>query len=104
MRDQTEPRVFSGHLFGPLRGGLMGGAPHPQRRRSPGKAWASVLAASLALAGLSVAGIAVADVRTIAGDTLRTGWDQNQPTLSPSAVASSNFGKLFSAAVDGQVY
>ena len=41
---------------------------------------------------------------TIAHDSLRTGWDKNEPGLSPSAVASSNFGKLFSATVDGQVY
>ncbi|SKB90962.1 LGFP repeat-containing protein [Arthrobacter sp. 49Tsu3.1M3] len=41
---------------------------------------------------------------TIAHDSLRTGWDQDEAGLSPSAVASSNFGKLFSAKVDGQVY
>ena len=45
-----------------------------------------------------------ADVGTIAHDSLRTGWDNNEPALSPSAVASSNFGRLFSATVDGQVY
>lgn len=48
--------------------------------------------------------IAAADVGTIAHDSLRTGWDNNEPALSPSAVASSNFGQLFSAPVDGQVY
>ena len=67
-------------------------------------ACASVLSATLALAGLSVGGAAVADVGTIAHDSLRTGWDRDEPGLSPSAVASSNFGKLFSATVDGQVY
>ncbi|MFF2246620.1 choice-of-anchor D domain-containing protein [Arthrobacter sp. NPDC058130] len=46
----------------------------------------------------------MADVGTIAHDSLRTGWDKNEPGLSPSAVASSNFGKLFSTTVDGQVY
>ncbi|WP_167467821.1 choice-of-anchor D domain-containing protein [Arthrobacter oryzae] len=62
------------------------------------------MSASLALAGLSVSEAGVADVGTIAYDSLRTGWDNAQPTLTPSAVASSNFGKLFSATVDGQVY
>ncbi|MFE4541133.1 choice-of-anchor D domain-containing protein [Arthrobacter sp. NPDC056727] len=46
----------------------------------------------------------MADVGTIAHDTLRTGWDSNETILSPSSVSSANFGKLFSTAVDGQVY
>ncbi|MET3923390.1 choice-of-anchor D domain-containing protein [Arthrobacter sp. UYEF20] len=68
------------------------------------RGWAALLSALLAFAGLSVSGTAVADVGTIAHDSLRTGWDQNETALSPSAVASSNFGRLFSTAVDGQVY
>lgn len=63
-----------------------------------------MLSSALALAALSATGIAVADVGTIAHNSLRTGWDSNEPALSPSAVASSNFGRLFSTAVDGQVY
>ncbi len=95
----------------------MGGAPHrPKHRAAPTRAawsrqrpwsrgaWASLLSASLALAGLSLSGPAVADVGTIAYDSLRSGWDKDEPGLSPSAVASSNFGRLFSAKVDGQVY
>lgn len=117
MRDQTDSRVFSGHFKGRLRGGRQGGAPHPRKHRaatnfaawslprgSSRGAWASLLSASLALAGLALSGPAVADVATVAYDSLRTGWDKNEPGLSPSAVASSNFGKLFSATVDGQVY
>ncbi|MGO4187508.1 choice-of-anchor D domain-containing protein [Pseudarthrobacter sp. TAF60_1] len=76
----------------------------PVARRIGGRAHAAVLSALLAFAGLTVSGAAVADVGTIAIDSLRTGWDNNETALSPSAVASSNFGKLFSAAVDGQVY
>ncbi|MFC9353081.1 choice-of-anchor D domain-containing protein [Arthrobacter sp. NPDC057013] len=72
----------------------------PQHR----SAWSAVLSAVLATAGLSVSGIAAADVGTIGRDTLRTGWDSTESTLSPSSVSSSNFGKLFSTAVDGQVY
>ncbi len=87
MRDQTEPWVSSGHFYGRLRG-----------------FWASLLSALLAFAGLTLGGAAVADVGTIAQDSLRSGWDQDEPGLSPSSVASSNFGKLFSAPVDGQVY
>jgi hypothetical protein len=71
-----------------------------QRRR----AWSALLSAALAFTGLSVSGIAAADVGTIGRDTLRTGWDSTESTLSPSSVSSSNFGKLFSTAVDGQVY
>ncbi|KRE80254.1 choice-of-anchor D domain-containing protein [Arthrobacter sp. Soil763] len=41
---------------------------------------------------------------TIAHDVFRTGWDSNETILTPSSVASSNFGKLFSTPVDGQVY
>ena len=68
------------------------------------RAWSALLSAVLAFAGLSVSGVGVADVGTIGHDTLRTGWDSNESTLSPSSVSSANFGKLFSTAVDGQVY
>jgi hypothetical protein len=68
------------------------------------RAWSGLLSAVLAFAGLSVSGVAAADVGTIGHDTLRTGWDSNESTLSPSSVSSSNFGKLFSTPVDGQVY
>src|SRR6185312_1110266 len=60
--------------------------------------------ALLVLALLPLGAAAFADVGTIAHDTMRTGWDSNEAALSPSSVASSTFGKLFSAAVDGQVY
>jgi LGFP repeat/HYDIN/CFA65/VesB-like, Ig-like domain/Abnormal spindle-like microcephaly-assoc'd, ASPM-SPD-2-Hydin/PQQ-like domain len=101
MRDHTKRRVFSGHFLGRLRNQRMGGAAPFRLERS---AWAALLTTSLAFAGLSVSGMASADVGTIAHDSLRTGWDNNETALSPSSVASSNFGKLFSAAVDGQVY
>src|SRR6478752_10870793 len=109
MHDQTESWVSSGQFQGRSRGGHTGGAPHLRRQQAAGihaaqprrrgwsrGAWASVLSATLALAGLSVGGSAVADVGTIAHTSLRSGWDNNEPALSPSSVASSNFGKLFS--------
>ena len=85
------------------------GGRDPRNCRPDARGWSRargrpLLSATLALAGLSVGGTAVADVGTIAHDSLRTGWDHDEPGLSPSAVASSNFGKLFSATVDGQVY
>lgn len=53
---------------------------------------------------VSVASPAAADNTTISYDNLRTGWDPNEPGLSPSAVSASDFGQLFSTPVDGQVY
>jgi hypothetical protein len=47
---------------------------------------------------------AKADSQTASQDTLRTGWDPAEPSLSPSTVTSSNFGQLFAAKVQGQVY
>lgn len=47
---------------------------------------------------------AKADVVTSANDNLRTGWYSDEANLSPGQVTGSNFGQLFKAAVDGQVY
>ncbi|RYF04856.1 MAG: hypothetical protein EOO40_10815, partial [Deltaproteobacteria bacterium] len=44
------------------------------------------------------------DVLTQHNDKARTGAATCESVLSPSAVASGNFGKLFSRTVDGQVY
>jgi hypothetical protein len=63
--------------------------------------------AVLATCLVGVAGpsaLAHADETTVSQDTYRTGWDQNEPTLTPANVASSSFGQLFSTPVDGQVY
>lgn len=48
--------------------------------------------------------LARADVITIKHDPLRTGWDPNEPALSPAEVSSATFGRLFSTSVVGQVY
>ncbi|MCX4987412.1 MULTISPECIES: choice-of-anchor D domain-containing protein [unclassified Streptomyces] len=45
-----------------------------------------------------------ADAPTVSVDDLRTGWDRDEPGLAPSEVSSSDFGRQFSTAVDGQVY
>jgi F5/8 type C domain/Abnormal spindle-like microcephaly-assoc'd, ASPM-SPD-2-Hydin len=49
-------------------------------------------------------GVASADETTVSVDTMRTGWDQNEPGLGPSSVSAADFGQLFSTAVNGQVY
>jgi hypothetical protein len=41
---------------------------------------------------------------TASFDNLRTGWDPNEPGLSPSVVHGSSFGQRFRASVNGQVY
>ncbi len=45
-----------------------------------------------------------ADVLTNSNGAGRDGWYPDQPALSPAVVESSQFGRLFSATVDGQVY
>jgi hypothetical protein len=45
-----------------------------------------------------------ADVLTNSNNLLRNGWYPDQTALSPATVSGGNFGRLFSAAVDGQVY
>ncbi|MEZ0112451.1 hypothetical protein ABH920_006473 [Catenulispora sp. EB89] len=61
---------------------------------------AALVSAVLALPSSTVR----ADVTTVSQDTYRTGWDRNEPALTPAGVASSSFGQLFSTPVDGQVY
>jgi hypothetical protein len=45
-----------------------------------------------------------ADITTVAVDVFRTGWDRDEPGLSPSTVSAADFGLLYSVAVDGQVH
>jgi outer membrane protein assembly factor BamB len=44
------------------------------------------------------------DEDTASQDDLRTGWDPNEPGLSPAVVGGGTFGQVFSTAVKGQVY
>ncbi|WP_236796624.1 choice-of-anchor D domain-containing protein [Amycolatopsis sp. GM8] len=53
---------------------------------------------------MCVAPSALADNTTAAHDSLRTGWDSDEAGLVPSQVSAADFGQLFSASVDGQVY
>jgi hypothetical protein len=62
------------------------------------------LAAALTGIGLAAARSARAAAATVSVDNLRTGWDPNEPGLSPSSVSASDFGQMFSTAVNGQIY
>ena len=55
-------------------------------------------------AGLIAAHAASQVDPTASQDDLRTGWDPNEPGLSPSVVHGSSFGEVFRTAVNGQVY
>jgi outer membrane protein assembly factor BamB len=44
------------------------------------------------------------DVTTASFNNMRTGWDPNEPNLSPSVVHGSSFGQRFKTSVNGQVY
>jgi hypothetical protein len=50
------------------------------------------------------AGIAQADNTTAASNSLRNGWDANEPNLAPSQVSANGFGRLFTTQLTGQVY
>lgn len=48
--------------------------------------------------------LAGADNVTVSGDVARTGWDANEPGLTPSDVSSSDFGQQWSAQLVGSIY
>ena len=62
------------------------------------------LVACLAVAVTLVAAPAQADDTTVSYDTLRTGWDPNEPDLNAADASASDFGQLFATQLDGQVY
>jgi hypothetical protein len=67
--------------------------------------FAGLLPGALLLASLVITPTAAhADETTASVDTYRTGWDQNEPNLGPSAVSASDFGQLFATTLNGQVY
>ena len=55
-------------------------------------------------AALTPAQPAPQDETTASQDNLRTGWDPNEPGLSPAVVHGPSFGEVFRTAVNGQVY
>jgi hypothetical protein len=73
-------------------------------------AWiATVLLISSGLVAGSVtaaraAGISPPGDSTVSYNTMRTGWDDQEPDLLPADVTASDFGPLFRTQVTGQVY
>jgi hypothetical protein len=65
---------------------------------------AQVCLALLLLVGLSVAAMAQVNVYTRSYNTSRTGANLQETILTPANVNSTNFGKLFTVHVDGEVY
>ncbi len=77
----------------------------PFARSSVPRPVLAALAASLVATALVVTSTpARGDEVTASGDSLRTGWDQNEPGLAPSSVSASDFGQLFATQLDGQIY
>ena len=77
------------------------------RRKQPRRRFAAVLLAVPAAVGVMPGGkitAARADEYTTSQDTLRDGWDQAEPGLSPSVVSTSSFGQRFATKVNGQVF
>lgn len=74
-------------------------------RFRPGRVIAILTATTTVLVSTFAAEPAArADITTVSYDTLRTGWDPNEPSLSPANVSASDFGELFAAQLDGQIY
>jgi hypothetical protein len=73
---------------------------------------ALLVAITLAGSGLVIGTVATAHAAgtpslgdtTISNNTLRDGWDDDEPDLLPANVTASDFGPLFATAVAGQVY
>ncbi|MBR7832245.1 choice-of-anchor D domain-containing protein [Actinospica durhamensis] len=80
--------------------------PANSSRRGAVRVWALVLSLLVGVSAGAVvsAAPARADVDTVSNDNQRTGWDQNEPALSSGSVTGSDFGQLFSTALDGQIY
>jgi hypothetical protein len=87
--------------------------------RSAPRVCAAIAVTALALAGLAaIAGappagaassararpVTIADEPTASQNDLRTGWDPDEPTLTPAAVSGGSFGQVFKTPVQGQVY
>jgi outer membrane protein assembly factor BamB len=53
---------------------------------------------------LSAAQIGEVGIYTYHGDNMRTGWNNHETALSHATVNTTQFGKLWSAGVDGQIY
>src|SRR5205823_1860070 len=55
-------------------------------------------------ARLDAAQLGAGGIYTYHGDNMRTGWNSHEMLLSPATVNTTQFGKLWSRPVDGQMY
>ncbi|MFF5763903.1 choice-of-anchor D domain-containing protein [Streptomyces tanashiensis] len=95
-RRRAIARLLTTSLAAGLLGGPAAGAAVPATH--------GPVAPGAAAVAPALPGVPAADQTTISHDTLRTGWDRDEPGLAPDQVSSSDFGLQFSTAVDGQVY
>jgi len=63
-----------------------------------------VLAGLVTIPGVRLEGRAAADTLTAAAGPSRFSWYPDEAALAPSAINDNDFGQLFSATLDGQVY
>ena len=96
-------------LFVCLRACLRARPKAARRLGSAGVGLAIAAALVPAVAGAASASKAVpADETTISQDNLRTGWDANEPFLTPANISGKTpgytFGQVFKTGVTGQVY
>jgi hypothetical protein len=70
------------------------------------RVFSRLVAVALALGAVSPATAprAHADAVTMSSDAGRSGWDPDEPGLSPGAASDSDFGQLYSTALTGQIY
>src|ERR1700716_812393 len=102
------PRTCVGGLYEGLDGGsrhaLQSAQPIAPRgtrvHRTHRLAVAAALAVAASISVVPTAAVAVrADTSTISAGPLRTGWDPNEPSLTPGAVTSGGFGQLFATSL-----
>ena len=77
------------------------------RRRRRAVAAAAALVVVGATIGIVASGALAGsppNVTTAAYDNLRSGWDPNEPNLSPSDVSGPSFGRVFTTKLRGSIY
>jgi hypothetical protein len=79
--------------------------------RRPERRTVAAVAALVMVVGTTIGIVATgalasspANVTTAAYDNLRSGWDPNEPNLSPSDVESASFGQIFTTKLKGAIY
>jgi hypothetical protein len=72
-------------------------------RGRQGRRLLRAIAVGIAMVAATASSAGAAGI-TNSGNDLRDGWYPNQPKLSPDAVAASNFGRLWTKQLDGQIY